>query len=196
MNKGLQILIGVLAVIGLIIGFIVSAYNGLVSMQELTKNKWADVGTQYQRRLDLIDNLVETTKGAAQYEQSTLQQVIDARTAWAKVSAAPTLNAQVKAAQAADPLVSSVFSRLIAIAESYPQLQAVQAYRDLMIQLEGTENRVATARRDFNESVRLYNLKVRTVPSNIIAKLFGFELLESFAAQEGAEQAPKVDFTQ
>ncbi len=190
--KGLLV-VGGLALI--VIGLVVSSYNGLVSMQELTKNKWADVQTQYQRRVDLVDNLVQTTLGATQFEKETLQQIVDARTAWSKVSAEPNINAQVKAAKTADALLTPALGRLIAVAENYPQLQAVQAYRDLMVQLEGTENRVATARRDFNEAVRLYNLKVRSVPSNIIAGMFRFELLESFAAEVGADKAPKVDFT-
>lgn len=196
MNKGMKIFLGILVVGGLIIGLVVGYYNGLISGQELTKKTWADVQTQYQRRFDLIDNLVKTVTGAAQFEQGTLENITRARSAWQQAANAPSIQAQVKAAQQADALLTPALGRLIAVAESYPQLQAVQAYRDLMVQLEGTENRVATARRDFNEAARMYNLKVRSVPSNIIALLFGFDLLESFAAQEGSEAAPKVEFGQ
>lgn len=170
------------------------SYNGLVSGDEGVKKAWADVQTQYQRRLDLIENLVNTAKGSAQFEQTTLQSVVEARSAWAKASSAPTLNEQVRATEQAAPVMSSALSRLLVTVEAYPQLKSTEAFRDVMTGLEGTENRIATARRDFNGSVQSYNVQVRTFPSNIFAKLFGFELKESFKADEGADKAPKVEF--
>lgn len=187
LTKGLVVVGGLIL---LVVLFLWSGYNGLVSSQEFVKNKWADVQTQYQRRVDLVPNLVNTVKGAADFEQSTITAVVEARSAWAKAQSG-TINDQVKAATGFD----SALSRLLVTVEAYPQLKATEAYRDLMTQLEGTENRVAVARRDYNEAVRLYNLKVRTVPSNIVAGLFGFGLTETFAADEGAEKAPQVDFT-
>ncbi len=186
-TKGLLVVGGAVLFIVLLLW---SGYNGLVSSQEFVKNKWADVQTQYQRRVDLVPNLVNTVKGAADFEQSTITQVVEARSAWAKAQSG-SINDQVKAAAGFD----SALSRLLVTVEAYPQLKATEAYRDLMTQLEGTENRVAVARRDYNEAVRQYNLKVRTVPSNITASIFGFGLTETFVADEGAEKAPKVDFT-
>lgn len=165
-------------------------YNGLVGGQENVKNKWADVQTQYQRRVDLIPNLVETVKGSAEFEQQTLQNVVEARSAWAK-SQTGGINDQLKAASQFD----SALSRLLVTVESYPQLKSTEGFRDFMTQLEGTENRVAVARRDFNLSVKEFNVIVRRFPSNIVASLFGFSIYDSFKADEGAEKAPKVEFT-
>ncbi len=190
MNKQQGSIVGIVAVVLLLVLWFWGGFNGLVSGQELMKNKWADVQTQYQRRVDLVPNLVNTVKGASEFEQSTITAVVEARSAWARAQAG-SVNDQVKAAGNFD----SALSRLLVTVEAYPQLKATEAYRDLMTQLEGTENRVAVARRDFNEAVRGYNLAVRRFPSNIIASLFKFELSESFKAAEGADQAPKVDFT-
>ena len=190
MNKQQGIIVGIVAVALLLALWLWSGFNGLVSGQEGMKNKWADVQTQYQRRVDLVPNLVNTVKGAANFEQGTLTAIVEARSAWAK-SQSGSVNDQVKAAAGFD----GALSRLLVTVEAYPQLKATEAYRDLMTQLEGTENRVSVARRDFNEAVRGYNLAVRSFPSNIVASLFKFELSESFKAAEGADQAPKVDFT-
>ncbi len=190
MNKKQMWIAGVVAAVLLVVLWFWGGFNGLVSGQEGMKNKWADVQTQYQRRVDLVPNLVNTVKGASEFEQSTITAVVEARSAWAKAQSG-SVNDQVKAAGGFD----SALSRLLVTVEAYPQLKATEAYRDLMTQLEGTENRVAVARRDFNEAVRIYNLTVRSFPSNIVASLFKFELGESFKAAEGAENAPKVDFT-
>lgn len=190
MNKKQGIIVGIVVVILIFALWLWSGFNGLVSGQELMKNKWADVQTQYQRRVDLVPNLVNTVKGAANFEQSTLTAIVEARSAWAK-SQSGSVNDQVKAAGNFD----SALSRLLVTVEAYPQLKATESFRDLMTQLEGTENRVSVARRDFNDAVRGYNLAVRSFPSNIVASLFKFELSESFKAAEGAENAPKVDFT-
>ncbi len=165
-------------------------YNGLVSGQENVKNKWADVQTQYQRRVDLIPRLVETVKGSAQFEQQTLTQIVEARSAWAK-SQNGGINDQLKAASQFD----SALSRLLVTVEAYPQLKSTEGFRDFMTQLEGTENRVAVARKDFNGSVKEFNVMVRKFPSNIVARLFSFSTYDSFKADEGAEKAPDVNFT-
>lgn len=190
MKTTYKVLLGIGIGVVIVIAWLWSGYNGLVLGQELMKNKWADVQTQYQRRVDLVPNLVTTVKGAADFEQSTITAVVEARSAWAKAQSG-SVNEQVKAAAGFD----SALSRLLVTVEAYPQLKATEAYRDLMTQLEGTENRVSVARRDFNDAVRGYNLAVRSFPSNIVASLFRFELGESFKAAAGAENAPKVDFT-
>ena len=190
MTKGSKILL-ILGAIVVVIGIVVfGSYNSLVGSQEGVKNTWANVQTQYQRRIDLIPNLMETVKGSAEFEQTTLQAVVEARSAWAKASSG-TINEQVQAAGGFD----SALSRLLVTVEAYPQLKSTEAYRDFMTQQEGTENRVAVSRKDFNDAVRGYNTLVRRFPSNIIAGMFGFQKMDSFSADEGAEKAPKVDFT-
>lgn len=171
----------------LILLWIFASYNGLVRGRENVSGMWAQVQTQYQRRFDLVPNLVSTVKGAAAFEQSTLTQVTAARTQW---MAAGSRVAQIEAARGLD----SALARLIATVEAYPQLQATQAYRDLMTQLEGTENRVATARRDYNEAVRTYNVRVKSFPGALFARLFGFQPEAFFESAEGAETAPSVSF--
>ncbi len=187
--------LGVLVVLILGAGLIMNGYNSLVFGQENVKKAWADVQTQYQRRIDLIGNVVETAKGSAKFEQQTLTAIVDARSAWAKASSSGTLNDQVKATQEATPLINDAVSRLLVTVEAYPQLSSTQAFRDVITELEGTENRVAVSRRDFNAAVQDYNLKVRQFPSSISATLFHFTSTESFQADAGASQAPKVDFS-
>ncbi len=191
MTKGSKIWI-ILGVVVVGIGLLVlGSYNGLVGGQEMVKNKWADVQTQYQRRIDLIPALMETVKGSANFEQSTLQAVVEARSAWAKATQSGSINEEVRAAGGFD----SALSRLLVTVEAYPQLKSTEAFRDFMTQEEGTENRVAVSRRDFNDAVRRFNMVVRGFPSNIIAGMFGFQIMDSFKADVGAEKAPKVDFT-
>lgn len=191
MTKGSKIWI-ILGVIVVGIGLLVlGSYNSLVSSQESVKNKWADVQTQYQRRIDLIPALMETVKGSAEFEQSTLQAVVEARSAWAKAGQSGSINEQVQAAGGFD----SALSRLLVTVEAYPQLKSTEAFRDFMTQEEGTENRVAVSRRDFNDAVRGFNTLVRSFPSNVVANMFGFRAMDSFKADAGAEKAPKVDFT-
>jgi|SRR3989338_244693 len=180
----LFVIIGVLAFALLWLG---SNYNGFVSGSEAVDNAWAQVETQYQRRFDLVPNLVETVKGAARFEQETFTEVTQARTQW---QSAGTPDAKIAAAQGFE----SAFARLLVTFENYPQLKATEAYRDLLTQLEGTENRIAVARRDFNEAARAYNVRVKRFPSNLLARLFGFEPRVFFEAAEGAETAPAIDF--
>ena len=194
MKKGcFGIIILALIVLGL---WGVPKYNGLVKSQESVEKAWGNVETQYQRRADLIPNLVETVKGYAKHEQETLEGVIEARANATKV----TINAKditpekLQEYQAAQGDVTNALSRLIAVSENYPDLKANENFRDLHKELEGTENRINKARADFNEEAKEYNTKRRTFPTNIIASIFGFGEKPYFQAQEGADKAPKVDF--
>ncbi len=180
----------VLAVVVVLGGWLAMSYNGLVSAKGGVDNEWAQVETQYQRRVDLIPNLVSTVKGAANFEQETFRAVTEARSAWAQAKSVGDRGQQIEAAGTFD----TALSRLLVTVEAYPQLQATAAFRDLMTQLEGTENRIATARRDFNNAVMTYNIKVRQFPGNIPAMIFGFTAEKPFEAAPGADQAPSVDF--
>ncbi|MEM0473459.1 MAG: LemA family protein [Candidatus Aenigmatarchaeota archaeon] len=168
--------------------FVWSTYNSLVTKELKVENRWADLQAQYQRRIDLIPNLVESVKGYAQFEQSTLTKITQLRTQWMTASSA---DEKISVGTQLD----SEFSRLLLVFENYPELKTVETVNNLMIQLEGTENRIAVARRDYNDAVRDYNLMLRKFPSNIIAGMFGFEKKPFFEAQPGAEVAPKVNIT-
>ena len=196
MKKGCIVLI-VLGVIALaLFGWVKNSYNGLVSTQESVEKSWGNVESQYQRRADLIPNLVETVKGYAKHEQETLEGVINARANATKVTIDPTnmTPEDLKKYQAAQGEVGNALSRLIAVAENYPDLKANENFKDLQQQLESTENRINIARNDFNEEARKYNTQRRTFPTNIIASIFNFGDKPYFQAQEGADKAPKVDF--
>ncbi len=183
-----MIVLAVAVVVGL---WLVTSYNGLVSARAGVQNAWAQVETQYQRRVDLVPNLVSTVKGAANFEQETFTQVTEARSAWAQAKTVGDRGQVIAAANGFD----SALSRLLVTVEAYPQLQATQAFRDLMTQLEGTENRVAVARKDYNDSVAAYNIRVLQFPGRLAAALFGFDAEKSFEAAPGSEKAPEVDFT-
>jgi LemA protein len=190
----------VLVVVGVLILFVAfsgcSGYNNLVQLDEDVKTKWNQVETQYQRRSDLIPNLVSTVKGAAKFEQTTLTQVIEARSKASQITVDPTkLTAEnIGKFQAAQGEVSQALGRLMVLTENYPQLRATQQFSDLSAQLEGTENRIATSRRDFNESVQTFNTKVRSFPNNLTAGIFGFSVKAGFKADAGAQNATKVQF--
>lgn len=192
--KKSTIIIIVVAVIAVIWG--ISGYNGLVSMDEGVQTKWADVETQYQRRADLIPNLVNTVKGYAAHESETLQAVVEARAKATSMNIDPSnMSAeQIANFQRAQDGVSSALSRLLVTVEKYPDLKANENFKELQVQLEGTENRISVARRDYNESARKYNTTLRSFPKNILAGMFGFEKKAYFEAQEGSEQAPTVQF--
>ncbi|HSR39506.1 MAG TPA: LemA family protein [Phnomibacter sp.] len=192
-NLGIIIIIGVILVFG---GCAVSGYNGLVSQDENVKKSWNNVQSEYQRRTDLIPNLVNTVKGAANFEQTTLTQLMEARAKATSINInadnlTPEKLAEFQQAQAQ---ISTGIGRLLAVVENYPDLKANQNFRDLQVQLEGTENRIKTARNDFNGAVQEYNVKVRSFPMNIIAGLFGFKVKEGFKAEAGSERAPEVKF--
>ena len=192
-NLGLVITLAIVAVV-LIWG--VSGYNGLVSMDEGVQNKWADVETQYQRRADLIPNLVNTVKGYAAHEKETLEGVVKARSeaTSVKIDADNMTAEQMAQYQKAQNGVSSALSKLLLVVEKYPDLKANQNFLELQSQLEGTENRITVARRDFNGAAKEYNTAIRKFPKNILAGMFGFEKKAYFEAQEGTEKAPEVQF--
>ena len=188
MKKGIAILIAVLAVIGIIIGTIAGSYNGLVNQQEEVENKHSVISVQLQRRADLIPNFVNTVKGYSDYEQKTYTAVTEARSA---VSGAKTAGEQAKAAEQLDSAISVWVN---AVTEAYPDLKANENYKALQVELEGTENRIAVARKDYNDAAKAYNSSVRRFPKNIIAGMFGFEKVEYFEAQAGSESVPQVSF--
>lgn len=190
------VLIVVVAFILILGGCGCNGYNSMVNLDENVKNKWNNVQSDYQRRADLIPNLVSTVKGAANFEQTTLTKVIEAR---AKATAV-NINAdnltpeKVQQFQQAQSQLGGALNKLLVVAEQYPQLQATQNFRDLQTQIEGTENRIKVSRNDFNLSVQDYNSVVRRFPNNIFAGMFGFHTKTGFAAESGSEKAPKVEF--
>jgi len=192
-----KVVIGVIVVIVLLalVGGC-NSYNGLVKADVEVQNKWSQVETQYQRRSDLIPNLVSTVKGAAKFEQSTLTAVIEARSkaSQIKVDASQLTPENIAKYQQAQGQVSQALSRLMVLTENYPDLKATQQFSDLSVALEGTENRIATSRKDFNDAVKSYNLSTRTFPGNIFAGMFGFKEKSAFVAEAGADKAPKVEF--
>ncbi|MBO4529042.1 MAG: LemA family protein [Paludibacteraceae bacterium] len=193
MSKTGIILIGVLAVIAI---YLFSAYNSLVTKDEGVTAEWQNVEAAYQRRADLIPNLVETVKGYAKHESTTLKEVIEARANATSIKIDPSnvTPEQLAEYMKAQNGVSSALSRLIAVAESYPDLKANQNFLELQSQLEGTENRIAVARKNYNDVAKDFNSAIRRVPNNIIASFAGLEKHAYFEAEEGAEKAPKVQF--
>ena len=185
-----------IAVVVIVAIFIFSSYNGFVSKEEAVNTAWSNVETQYQRRSDLIPNLVNTVKGYAAHESQTLERVTEARSKATSINlTVDELTPETLAAyQQAQGEVRSALGRLIAVAEQYPDLKANENFRELQAQLEGTENRIAVARRDFNETARGYDVAVRRFPTNIVASLCGFEKKPYFEAAEGSDVAPKVEF--
>lgn len=187
------VIVGILAIIAL---WGLNAYNGFIATEEELNEAWANVENQYQRRADLIPNLVATVKGYAEHEQETFEAVVDARAKATQITIDPTnaTQEQLIAFQNAQGELSQALGRLIAVAESYPDLKANENFRDLQAQLEGTENRITVARQLFNETARAYNTRVRRFPNNIIAAMFGFEKKPYFQAEEGTNKAPQVEF--
>src|SRR3954471_5448143 len=202
MNKSILGCGGVLVVvlfIALIFGlFLLGKYNGLVKLDQEVNKKWGDVQTVYQRRADLIPNLVNTVSGAANFEKSTLVEVTNARASVGRVqldpNKAPTDAAQLQQFQAAQGQLSNALSRLLLVSERYPELKANQNFLSLQAQLEGTENRISVERGNFNTTVQDYNVAVRSFPTNLIAGMLGFPPKPFFTAQPGAEKPPAVQF--
>ena len=194
-TRNLTLLI-VLGIIVILFAWGCGGYNGLVKQDETVKNKWNDVQSSYQRRADLIPNLVNTVKGEANFEQTTLQNVIEARAraTQMRVDPADLTPEKLREFQQAQGQLSQALGRLLVVTENYPNLRANDAFRNLQTQLEGTENRINVARNDFNASVNTYNTKVRSFPTNIFAGIMGFSRKEGFAAEQGAEKAPEVKF--
>ena len=196
MKKGLIVII-VIAVVALgIFMWVKGTYNGLVTKQEGVESAWSQVENVYQRRADLIPNLVSTVKGYAKHEQQTLEDVVKARSeaTQVKVDAENLTPEKLAAFQKAQSGVSSALGRLLAVAENYPDLKANQNFLELQSQLEGTENRITVARKDFNDTAKSYNQAIRQFPKNILAGMFGFEKKSYFEAEAGSEKAPKVEF--
>lgn len=171
-------------------------YNNMVKMQEGVTSQWGNVETQYQRRADLIPNFVNTVKGAAAFEQETLTQVIEARAKATQVTLDPAnMTAEnIQQFQQAQGQLSSALSRLMVVVEKYPELKATQNFRDLQTELEGTENRISTERRKFNEVAKSFNTYIKQFPQNFLAGMFGFTARPYFESMEGAEKAPQVQF--
>jgi LemA protein len=195
MNKTLLIILGVLL---LIILAAVGSYNGLVGSSQAVDASWAQVQNVYQRRADLIPNLVQTVQGAANFEKSTIVQVTEARASVGKMNInqnqAPSDPAQLAQFQQAQGQLGSALSRLLVVAENYPDLKATANFRDLQAQLEGTENRITVERGRFNAAVQAYNTKIRTLPTVFFAGLLGFQQKPYFQATAGAETVPAVKF--
>ena len=193
---------GILLVLVLIVlvvgGMLWTSYNRLVTIDQRVNTAWANVQTQYQRRYDLIPNLVNTVAGAANFEKSTLTEVTNARASVGSVkldpSKAPTDPAQMAQFEAAQGQLGNALSRLLVVAENYPQLHATENFQSLQAQIEGTENRINASRQDYNEVVQTYNTMVKRFPTVLIAGMLGFQPRPPFAAQPGAEKAPTVNF--
>ncbi|MFZ5351211.1 MAG: LemA family protein [Bacillota bacterium] len=183
-NKSLLVILVIIVLLG---AYAISTQRGLVNLSEDVNAAWGDIEVQYQRRADLIPNLVETVKAQAIKEQEIFTQIADARS---KLAGASSIEDKINA----NEQITSALGRLLVIVENYPQLQQSQGFQDLRIELEGTENRIAVARKYYNDKVVVYNKKVKVFPTNIVAGLMGYEPLPYIKAAEGAENAPKVDF--
>lgn len=183
-------------VVALVAIYGVKSYNGLVTGSQGVEAAWSNVETQYQRRADLIPNLVSTVKGYAAHEQQTLEDVVAARAAATSITldGSAMTAAEFEKYVDAQSKVSSALGRLIAVAENYPDLKANTSFLELQSQLEGTENRITVARKEYNDVVKQYNTAIAVFPRNIIASMFGFGKKEYFAAADGTEKAPKVEF--
>ena len=186
----------VIAVVAVLVIYCVSSYNSLVTQEETAGTAWSNVENQYQRRSDLIPNLVNTVKGYAAHEKETFDAVVSARAKATQmtIDIEDLTPEKIEAYQKAQGAVGSALSRLLAVTENYPELKANENFKELQAQLEGTENRISVERRKFNESARVYNTSIRRFPKNIVASMFGFEKRPYFEAEEGSEKAPEVKF--
>ncbi len=197
MKKGIGVLLVVVGLVAVIAFAVKGTYNGLVGQQEGVDEAWAQVSNQYQRRADLVPNLVKTVEASADFEKSTLESVVNARASVGRVnidaSKAPD-EATLRQFQEAQGQFGSALSRLLVVAENYPDLKASAAFRDLQVQLEGTENRIAVERGRFNGAVKGYNIRVRKFPAVLFAGMLGFQPKPYFNADAGAEKAPEVKF--
>lgn len=193
MKKGIIIIIVAIAIVAI---WAITGYNGLVSQDETVANSWANVEAVYQRRAELIPQLVNTVKGYANHEKTTLDAVVSARTKATQmtVSVDDLSEENIQKFQEAQGEVGAAIGRLLAITEAYPELKANENFSELQAQLEGTENRINEARKKYNDAVKTYNVSVRRFPNNILAGMFGFERKAEFKAEEGASKAPEVNF--
>jgi LemA protein len=193
---GLLVILLVVALVAAL--WLKGTYNNLVTLDQEVNKRWGDVQTVYQRRADLIPNLVNTVAGAANFEKSTLTEVTNARASVGRVqldpNKAPTDAAQLQQFQAAQGQLSNALSRLLVVAENYPQLTATRSFQELQAQLEGTENRISVERNNFNTAVQNYNTVLKRFPTNFVGGMFGFQVRPFFQSQQGAEKAPTVNF--
>mgnify|MGYP000840582166 FL=1 len=196
MKKGTITLLVIGVLILIMVGGTLTTYNGLIAKDEAVATAWGNIQSQYQRRADLIPNLVSTVKGYAKHESETLENVLAARAKATQV----TINSdnltpeKLKQYQAAQGELSQALGRLMAVSENYPNLKANENFSELQAQLEGTENRINESRQIYNSAVQTYNVSVRRFPANIVAGMFGFDKKNQFEAEAGAEKAPKVEF--
>lgn len=196
MKKGTITLLVIGVLILIMVGGTLTTYNGLIAKDEAVATAWGNIQSQYQRRADLIPNLVSTVKGYAKHESETLENVMAARAKATQV----TINSdnltpeKLKQYQAAQGELSQALGRLMAVSENYPNLKANENFSELQAQLEGTENRINESRQIYNSAVQTYNVSVRRFPANIVAGMFGFDKKDQFEAEAGAEKAPKVEF--
>jgi len=191
-NISTYVIIGIIAVIGLIF---FSSYNGLVTKEEKINETWSKVENQYKRRADLVPSLVKVAKSYVEQERATLEAVIKARSAASAINIDPAnMTAEdLKKYQTAQGELSTALGKLLMVTESYPELKSNENFRDLQSQLEGTENRLAVARKDFIEATQIYNTSIRKMPTNIVAAMFGFEKHPYFEAAEGSDNMPEID---
>jgi len=190
-RSGILILLAIVVILGF---WGCNAYNGLVSADQDVKKVWSNVETNYQRRTDLYSSVIKTIEGSANFEKSTLKDVIEARSKATSITVDINDPASLEAYQKAQANLQGSFSRLMAVAEAYPDLKTTQAFRDFQTQIEGTENRINVARQDFNKSVEGYNLKVKRFPNNIFAGIFGYKEKPFYKADAGSEKAPDIKF--
>ena len=195
-NKKPLILIGIVALLILIVGWLMKGYNSMVNEDENVNLQWSEVENQYQRRLDLIPNLVNVVKGYAAHEKETLEGVIEARAKATQTTIDPSNMTEEQLAnfQKAQDGLSGALNRLMVVVEKYPELKANENFLQLQAQLEGTENRITVARKGYNDAATIYNKLVRRFPKKMLAGIFGFSVRPQFKAQEGAESAPTVQF--
>ena len=193
MKKGT---IGIIAVVAIVVMYAISAYNGMVNDQESATTALANVQSAYQRRADLIPNLVEVVKGYAKHEEETFKGVVEARAKATQITIDPSncIPEQLKEFQAAQGELSSALGKLLAVQENYPELKANENFKDLQVQLEGTENRINEARNKFNSVEQTYNTNIRSFPKNLFAGVFGFSKMDKFEADANAQNAPKISF--
>ena len=196
-HKGVWITLIIIVIIFVsLFSWVKGTYNTMVTQDESVKTAWSQVENQYQRRMDLIPNLVNTVKGYATHEKETLEGVISARSEATKTTIDPSIldEASLQRFQAAQGELSSALSRLMVVIERYPELKANQNFSELQAQLEGTENRITVERKRFNEVAQAYNTYIRSFPNNLLAGMFGFQTKAYFTAEPGSEKAPKVEF--
>ena len=188
---------GLLVVLGLVVilGFWgCNGYNGLITADQDVKKVWSNVETNYQRRTDLYSSIIKTIEGSANFEKSTLREVLEARSKATSINVDINDPASLEAYQKAQASLQGSFSRLMAVVENYPDLKTTQAFRDFQAQIEGTENRINVARQDYNKSIEGYNLMVKRFPKNILAGIFGYKEKPFYKAEAGSEKAPEINF--